>query len=283
MVATARTASGGEGLRPLELTELLDRTFTLYRRNFTTFLMICGVPYLLVFVLTFSFGLLMGGIAAQKPADVAKAAGALAGIGMIGLLIGIVLYLIAHSASQAAAFCAVSETYLGRPITFGGAYRQARGKIVRLVFVAIYVGLATGIGFVLLIIPGIIVLCRCAVALPASILENLGPRGAANRSWALTKGFAGRALVVYFLTFVLGMVAALTFQFPFTFLANLAKGTPMAGVWNVLGEVGQTVGAILVAPIGLIAFTILYYDLRIRKEAFDLQHLLSAIGPGGPR
>ncbi len=283
MAATARTLSGSERLRPLDLTELLDRTFTLYRNNFTTFLTICGVPYLLVLVFTLPIGFLGAAAAKRKPEEVAGALGAVFGFVMIGSLIALVLYMVAFAASQAAAFGAVSEAYLGRPITFAGAYRQARGKIKRLVNVAIYVGLATFAGFILLVIPGIIVMLRSTVALPASILENLGPRDSFKRSWALTKGFAGRSLVIFFLTFILGLVASMTFQYPFTVLAGMSKGTPMEWVWSTIGTVGQTVGTILVAPIGLIAFTIFYYDLRVRKEAFDLQHLLSAIGPGGPR
>ncbi len=40
---------------------------------------------------------------------------------------------------------------------------------------------------------------------------------------------------------------------------------------------------VLVGPIGTIAFSLMYYNLRVRKEAFDLQHLMVALGPGsGP-
>ena len=45
-------------------------------------------------------------------------------------------------------------------------------------------------------------------------------------------------------------------------------------------QLASVVGQILVAPIGATAYILLYYDLRIRKEGFDLQMLASSIGSG---
>ena len=49
-------------------------------------------------------------------------------------------------------------------------------------------------------------------------------------------------------------------------------------LWTVLGQVGSLLGGILVAPVHTIGFALFYYDLRVRKEAFDLQMMMQAIG-----
>jgi hypothetical protein len=46
----------------------------------------------------------------------------------------------------------------------------------------------------------------------------------------------------------------------------------------VLMQVGSFLGSVLAAPISTISFTLFYYDLRVRKEAFDLQMMMQAIG-----
>jgi hypothetical protein len=52
----------------------------------------------------------------------------------------------------------------------------------------------------------------------------------------------------------------------------------MTLMWTSLGQVGSTIAEILVTPILTIATTVFYYDLRVRKEAFDLQMMMN---PGG--
>jgi hypothetical protein len=42
------------------------------------------------------------------------------------------------------------------------------------------------------------------------------------------------------------------------------------------------VSQVLVGPIGTIAFSLMYYNLRVRKEAFDIQHLMASLGTSGP-
>jgi len=272
--AAAGSAPGMEGLRPLELGELLDRTFSLYRRNFATFAMIVGVPNLLLFLITSPLQF----VSKRATGVISPAGGVFALVFVFGFLIGVILYLICYAASQAAAFFAVSETYLGRPTTFGTAYSQARGKILSLIGVALYVGFATFGGFILFIIPGLIVVCRASVAIPSAMLEDLSPREAFKRSWELTRGFAWRAAAILGLTFILAMVAAFIFQWPFQLAAVIAKNSPSAPVWEFLSGLGGVLSQIVAGPIAFIASTIFYYDLRVRKEAFDLQRLLTSLG-----
>jgi hypothetical protein len=43
---------------------------------------------------------------------------------------------------------------------------------------------------------------------------------------------------------------------------------------TALMQVSATIGSVLVTPILLIATSVFYFDLRVRKEGFDLQFML---------
>ena len=134
-------------------------------------------------------------------------------------------------------------------------------------------------GFLALIIPGIYLMCRIPLATAAAMIEDIGPGDAIGRSFFLTKDFAGRSALIYLLAVSLQYGVGLMFQMPFLVLtAVTAKQSHLMLLWTVLGQVGGLLGGILVAPVHTIGFALFYYDLRVRKEAFDLQMMMQAIG-----
>jgi hypothetical protein len=273
-------------LRPLSLGEILDRTFSLYRNHFALFAGITAIPYLLFLAFGLAQVLLMSPTAGvprilieppQLQADSTFNAGAMVFgllIGLAAVIVGFVAYLLA----QGATVFAVSELYLGRTTTIGASFRRVRGELGTLFGVMILSGLAIGGGFILLIVPGIYIACRLAVCVPAAILEDLGPRTSLERSFALTKDNAGRAFLIYLLYVVLAFVAAGLFKWPFAImiLAN-AKNPQGVRLWLALLQVGNFFASALVGPVLTIAASLLYYDLRVRKEAFDLQMMMGAL------
>ncbi len=105
------------------------------------------------------------------------------------------------------------------------------------------------------------------------------PSDSIRRSFELTKGFAGRAFMIYLLYFAMAWGIIAVFQMPFIVLiAFYAKQTQMLVIWTVFMQVGSFIGSSLVAPVSTIGFALFYYDLRVRKEAFDLQIMMQAIG-----
>ena len=129
-------------------------------------------------------------------------------------------------------------------------------------------------------VPGIYVACRLLVCVPAALIEQRGPRDSLARSWELTKGFAGRAFMMFLLFFAIAIAANLLFVTPFTIgIATALKNPAVLWFWMVLSQIGARVAAVLTQPILLIANAIFYYDLRVRKEAFDLQLMMNPTGP----
>jgi len=257
-------------LRPLSLGEILDRTFTLYRRNFLLFAGISAIPQTLVLALNV-IALLFGNRAA---------AGALPGVGIVvGVVIGLIVIIVSVLAffiSQGATILAVKELYLGRTASILESLRRTRGEIGPIFGVGLVSGLAVMIGMILLIIPGIFVLCRLLVSVPVLLIEGRGPRDSLSRSWDLTQGAAGRAFVIFLLYMVIVIALALLFVSPFSALAVYAglKNPEMVRFWTFMADLGNRVSSTLVSPILLISSSVFYFDLRVRKEAFDLQFMM---------
>ncbi len=270
-------------LRPLSLGEVLDRTFSLYRRHFLLFLGITAIPQLLILALNLTQTLLtkMPASPANPPVEQLQSAtsGGPMAFGIVGVIVGLVIYFVAYLFAQGGTVFAVSELYLGRTTTIGASLGRMRGQLGSLLGVIMLNGLATMGAALFLIIPGIYVACRLITCVPAALLEDLGPRSSLERSFRLTQGFAGRAFVIFLLYFILLYAAILLFMFPFLFAAGLATKDPgMMRFWLTLSQVGNSLAAVLVGPFLTIATAVYYYDLRVRKEAFDLQLMMN---PGG--
>ncbi len=264
-------------LRPLSLGELLDRTFFLYRRHFLPFIGIAAVPYL-VLLIPILVGLLLFGLPgrSQVPSSV-MAVAAVAGV--ILIIVVSLAVLVAFLYSAGASVFAVSEIYAGRQPSIRGSFRLVRGKAGAIFGILILSGLIMIAGFIALIIPGLYLLCRVPVATAAAMIEDLGPSDAIRRSFDLTKDFAGRSALIYLLAAALTYGVGLMIQLPFFVLvAFSAKQSHLMILWTVLGQVGNLLGGIVVAPVHTIGFALFYYDLRVRKEAFDLQMMMQAIG-----
>jgi hypothetical protein len=268
-------------LRPLSVGEILDRTFTLFRGNFLLFLGICAIPQILLLIVNLGQVFITVPVKQGKTAAIAQMS---AGMGIAAVILGLlvlVVWLIVHLFAQGATVIAVSELYLGRTITISDSFRRMRGEAGNLFGVIMLNGLATGAAFILLVIPGIYVMCRLAVCIPAALIENLGPRSSLERSFELTKDNAGRAFLIILLYFALSFAAGALFAAPFQFMMFLsaAKSHPETlRMWMALTQIGSTIATTLVTPVLTIASAILYYDLRVRKEAFDLQMMMNPLG-----
>ncbi len=260
----------GLDLRPLSLGEILDRTFSLYRRHFLLFMGITGIPQVLVLALNLS-----------QTAFQVTVLGARRDLSLtlVFLALYIPIAVVAYLFSQGGAIIAVSDLYLGRPITITESLRRVWEELGSLLGVIILNGLALVGGFILLIIPGIYLACRLLVCVPAALIEKRGPRDSLSRSFNLTRGSAGRAFVILLLYVALVYGAILLLALPFSILLGVSAATggansSTARVLIALTQVGSSAASILVTPVLLIATSVFYFDLRVRKEAFDLQFMM---------
>lgn len=268
-------------LRPMTLGEVLDRTFSLYKGNFWLFAGIVAIPYLVIVIFGFFYSsALVSALPTTATPETSAAFGQLLGATLAGTALFALIYLCVFAAAQAATVVAVSDLYLGRQASLHESYARVGGRITTVLVVMVLVFVMIGLGMFLFIVPGIWVACRTAVAVPSATLENTGVGKSIWRSMRLTKGYSLEIFAVFVLTLFLAVVCSIVFHLPIL----LAMGSPLQPhalpLWlRVADGLSSWLAGVIVAPIGTIAFSLIYYNLRIRKEAFDLEQLISSLEP----
>jgi hypothetical protein len=143
-------------------------------------------------------------------------------------------------------------------------------------------GLIT-IAFLIVIWPvltyAVIMALRYALAVPASVVENLKVRAAMRRSVALTKAARGRIFVLWLLVLVVEfMVITVTQVFFVVYSVRHHNHVPV-GLRIAQQFVGFFTNS-FVGPILAIGTTLFYYDQRVRKEGYDIEWMMAAAGLG---
>jgi hypothetical protein len=260
-------------LRPLTVGELLDRTFFYYRQHFALFVGIAALPGLLALTLQ------VATVFVKPTLDNLLLTAALA-------LAAVFVYLVTGMLTHGATVVAVSHILLEREIHIAEAFDSIRHRLGKLILISINVGVRVMLGALFLIFPGILLALRYSLAIPVAVLEETGVSASLSRSATLTKGHRGRILLVYFLLFVLVIIASMLWPFLTMLIAAGLSSAVRAGqqpVWTrVMLQFGNFVSTSLLGPIMTIALTLVYYDERVRKEAFDLEHMMQQLDAAVP-
>ena len=257
-------------LRPLSTGELLDRTFSLYRSHFGLFIGIFALPHLIV--LAFQ----CVGVALQTGGN--QLANVF--ITFVWTMGALVLTVIVSAASQAATVVAVSDVHLDRPSSVKDSFIRVKGQILGVIGVSMLVGLGVGFGLIALIVPGVLLALMWSLSIPVKVLEDKGATDAMSRSSDLTKGDRGRIFVIWLLFIVLSVGISALIQLPVEVAAGVSSRGALARAaagWQVASLAAAFVSQCLVGPLATIAFSLVYYDERVRKEAFDLQLMMTTI------
>lgn len=249
-------------LEALTTGQLLDRIFTLYRKNFVLFFTIAAIPQL----------------ASIIPSAAVLVLGPKTMWGFVGVavvqLIAFIVFLALIAASQGATTMAVSDVYLDRPTSVKTSFQRVSGMTARLIGMMLGYALLVGIGSIFLIVPGIYFLITYALATAVMAIERVSFSEAMTRSKDLVVGNRTRIVVIFLLSLAISIAAALILDFPAELIAGTLKGAPLAA--QLLRQLGSAAASALSTPIGLIGFTLAYYDARVRKEAFDLEYMMES-------
>jgi len=259
-------------LRPMSTSELLDRTFFLYRKHFVLFVGIVAVPYLI----TLAFQLVSLSVHPRR----------LGPAGSLWTLIWVCVYLTTLAAAQAGTVVAVSDVHLERPVTIQSALASIKGRLLKITLIMLAVWVGVGAGLALLVVPGIIFALMWSLSIPVAVLEGQGLRGATSRSAALTKGNRGRIFVIGVLFVLLVYIVTLIVQVPILMAVGISHHANPRAIptwYGVLSAVGSFVSNSLVAPLFTIALSLIYYDERVRKEGFDLEFMIASLESPQPK
>ena len=236
-------------LRPRSATELVDAAFQVFRRDPMQFIVATAAIYVpwLVIRLVFDVGISTGFPTAQQGAVVALA--------------GLIVYAVVGGVVTVVA----SDVYLGAPADAARALRLTATRFIPLLGASVVTLACIVIGAIFFLFPALYPLARFFAIRQAIMLEGASAGDALGRSSQLSMGVKGHILGTLLL--VLLVTTALSFG-----AGLLAQLIPSHVVLNVL----LTAVSVVLYPFFGITETLLYYDIRIRKEGFDVEYLANA-------
>ncbi|MFF4782755.1 hypothetical protein ACFY3E_15845 [Streptomyces griseorubiginosus] len=309
-------------LRPLGVGEILDGAVSTMRTYWRTVLgislTVAVVTQVLVILLQgFVLDDNAGSEALSDPSASADEVTRALGETMVSTTVVFLISLIGTVVATALLTTVTSRAVLGRPVTTGEAWRDARPQVPRLfgliflllliVFGVLAVGALPGIlvavagskgGGIALAVLGILgasavalwLMIRFSLASPTLMLEKQTIVKSMSRSTKLVRGSWWRVLGIQLLAGIIANIVAAIVVLPFTFLAAALSGDGVGGFVNGTGDLGWTflivsgigsvIGSMITFPISAGVTVLLYIDQRIRREALDLE-LARAAGVQG--
>lgn len=289
----------GQRLRPLGLGDIFDEGFDLYKRNFVFLLLVTALAVVPLDI----------GIAFAAPRlfpAIFDLFGVTANsdgfwIWLVAFGARMVLYVPLYLLAAAPLIAACAGRYMEWEVTVWSVYRLWLRRLPVLLVSLTATGLALDLGLFFCVVLWLLPAGQFFFVLQAIMVEGEGPFKALGRSGRLANGYGGRVSNCLILLAGIAWVISLGITFPLAFLVdNVLHIAP--GALSLLGgttAIGRTAEQQVVALITsglthlvLIPFlacvaTVLYYDLRIRKEGFDIELLaeelryppLAALGP----
>ncbi len=254
-------------LRPMTIGTLLDRAFTILRQHFVLLagitLLACTLPDVVV-------GFIQSAIARRY----ASSTGSVGGVYTSSMIVMFLAYTAAMF-SQAVTSQAILALYLGETITIGQAFARARGSFVRLLGLALLSALGLGAAFLLCFLPSAFVAMLWCIATPALVLESLMPAAALRRSSQLLRRHQGRAFVLGLLVFMVFMAIMALLMTPLgVIVASEGAMRDLLPAARTFTSIAGPLGNLVVVTLANVLVAVFYFDLRIRKEGFDVESLI---------
>ena len=254
-------------LRPLEIGDLLDETFRMYRRHFLLF---AGISVILAIPSAALLGVIFGWFSAvidqtTGAADLWLFLAAAGATALVNLLIIPFTY--------GAVIFAACESAIGRPVTAGSVFRGVSRRYFPLLGYWTLFFITLGLAVLLCVAPVALwlwVFVGWIAVTPAMFVENIGLGTAMGRSWNLVKGRWWRTFLILFLMYIVWYVAGIALG-AFIQLAQFVLLMVLSPViaTGVAVAASQLISAVL-NPVMQILIVLIYFDLRVRREALDL-------------
>jgi hypothetical protein len=234
-------------------TEIIDASFQFYKAHAGDLLVLCAlllVPWMLLKAIT------------PSPFDI------------VFELVTNMMLLVSQGAVAVLVAAALEED---SSLTAGEVLGRLRGRVGNVIVVAIMAGILMGLGLLLLVIPGLIAAVWLAVATPVAAIEGRRNSDALGRSRELARGHFWHVA----LTMLLGWVIFAVLAFGATIMLTLVLAT--VGLPQRLIELVAGVVLVPLFPMVGVAASLLYFDLRIRREGADMFALAEMLPPAPVR
>jgi hypothetical protein len=293
------TPTGGATLRPLGIGDVLDRVFAIYRAR-AVGLFVLGLILFVALVVAWivlSVAFAFAGRAtftrlSQQPTNdpVALLANPafldLMGALFLYFIVGWVITLLVGAVFTGAVIDAAAAAHLGHERSLSQSFVVGFGSSLRIFFAGVLVTIAVTLiavvfnvasalvnnGIVLFLIFCVYLFVQTYVQASwfvspvIATIEHHGPISSLRRSWQLSTGFRWR---------IVGLVLLLVVLFLVLFVLVVFLVGAVTALNQTAGAIAVFIAAFAAIPLWMPLFfgtmTVLYYDLRVRKEGFDLQ------------
>lgn len=198
------------------LSGVLGEAWTLYKRHAAHFILIAFAIYLVIAVITALLSLVLGSF---------------------GAILGGLLSLLGTFLLQAALVKAVQDAHAGRgDLDLRASVEAALPFLVPVTIAGLFASIAIGVGFALLIVPGLILLTFLSLIVPHIVLGGSTAFESFGKSWATVRGYAWHVFGTYVLVFlilivgeiVLGVILLALPNAARTFISDIVVGTLVA-------------------------------------------------------
>lgn len=252
------------------LRDLLNETFVIYGRSFRDIVILVAIIQVPI------------SIVAQLMSET-----------IIGFVIVGFVSAMANGIVSGAVACATGQSYFDNRIDVKRCYQRVGWRLLSILLLSLFpatvLGAVLGLSRVesdltaLLIFPTLgllIYLVYWGVAMPSIVLEGHKAVGALKRSYLLVEGqwwrVFGISLVFGLVAF--GLVIMVSIPFAIAVLLAIGEGGESSPASTIIGFLAAATTSVIVPPVIFIAGTLVYFDLRVRKEGFDTDRLSQEMG-----
>jgi hypothetical protein len=174
-----------------------------------------------------------------------------------------------------------------KDLSYTGFWKDIIGNIIPILVISFLIGLTIVGGVILLIVPAIIFGVGFSLSINVRMMEKTGIIESMKRSWFLTKK---NKLNVFLLFLLVGMIVG-SISYMITMVAMVPAMIDLftnaaAGEFNMNEYMSSLTPSMAIgylsqatlAPIMPSLATVIYFNLRIQKEGFNVEHLVSQFG-----
>ena len=242
-----------------KLGELLSETFAIYGRHFLHLIGLVAMVQVPVSLITMTVTLIQGG-------------------GLAVFVASVLLNFFGMALVYAMVAFAVGQHYVIGKIDIRRCYERVWWRIVSLILLCLALAPVFLLFSALLIILVIPAIALVAIPIQSVIIEGHTFSAALQRSFTLARGNWGRVLGIALVYGFVGLGLAILLYLPFLIIAVIAAPTEGSVLTDAVQVLGSVTVSILVPPVLAIAGTLLYYDLRVRKEDYDFTTMGRELG-----
>lgn len=273
-------------LRPRGIGEILDAAFTLYTRNIKKLLAVAALVLLPIGLLQLLLAQTVGSVnltdlivspEGELPAGFGSFAVASLGSSLLGVL-GTLLV-------QGASIPLYAGAYQSQTVGWAESLSFALRKAVPILAVALLWYLTATLALFPFVLPGIWLWVSFYVAIPALLVEHGSPIQSMGRSFRLVRGrwwevfgVAALALLItavinWILSFIVSFAVVLPGIFSAIEGSDLGTGRLLAA-----STLAGAVGGVFTAPFAAAVAVSTYFDLRVRRDGYDLEMMALELG-----